>query len=437
MNNNTLSDTILENIQQLKKLEKEKGKISRKIGAAKSKSLPIDRLIEESSEISNKIRALKSTIKKENTNFLNLKSRPDNKTTITPPQFSEKLNLAHNSEIHINSMPNMEKWDEYVNSHPNSTCYHQSIFKRIIESAFGHSCIYLTAEDANNEIRGLLPLVQMKSKLFGHYFISLPFFNYGGLLTDNTAIDNILIDTVKNLNKTYKVDHAELRHTFKSNELACRDDKVTMILELPGDIETLWKGLGSKLRSQIKRADSRNIVIKSGSIKLLDDFYLVFSRNMRDIGTPVYSKRFFKEIISNLPQSNFIVIYLDEKPVSASLIIGWKNTIEVPWASTIKSVNKYCINMRLYWEMLKISIEEGYALFDFGRCTSNSNTYRFKKQWGAKKHQLYWHYILNNKSDIPHINPSNPKYKIFINIWKHLPLKVSELIGPYLIKYIP
>jgi FemAB-related protein (PEP-CTERM system-associated) len=217
-----------------------------------------------------------------------------------------------------------------------------------------------------------------------------------------------------------------------------RIDKVSMRLDLPDDADELWTALGSKLRSQIKRPLREKPVVKAGGADLLDDFYKVFARNMRDLGTPVYSKTFFHTILEKFArQCHLVVIFKDNSPVAAGFLIGYEGVMEIPWASSVKEFNKYGFNMLMYWEALKLSVEHGYKKFDFGRSSHGSGTYRFKKQWGAQPVQLHWHYWLMDGDEVPMINPSNPKYNLAIKIWKRLPVPVANLIGPKLVKNLP
>ena len=124
-------------------------------------------------------------------------------------------------------------------------------------------------------------------------------------------------------------------------------------------------------------------------------------------------------------------------PVASGFLIGFKKRLEIPWASSLKEYNKLSPNMLLYWSVLKFAIENGYKQFDFGRSSIESGTYRFKEQWGAKPIQLYWYYWLSNGGKLPELNPHNPKYQTAINIWKRLPLSVTKIIGPRIVKNLP
>jgi serine/alanine adding enzyme len=164
----------------------------------------------------------------------------------------------------------------------------------------------------------------------------------------------------------------------------------------------------------------------------------VFAKNMRDLGTPVYGKAFFRHILQTFPDnSRIIIVRLNKHPVAAAFLLGHDTTLEIPWASTIKQVNHLSMNMLLYWEVLKFAIGSNYRFFDFGRSSKDSGTYRFKQQWGAKPRQCYWHYWLRGGGELPALNPNNPKYKALITLWKIMPVWLTKWIGPGIVKNLP
>ena len=158
---------------------------------------------------------------------------------------------------------------------------------------------------------------------------------------------------------------------------------------------------------------------------------------MRDLGTPVYSKSIFRKILHKKETNSFLcVVKINNKPVSVAFLKGYRDMLEIPWASTLKSANKYDANMWMYRMILQKAIDLGYEYFDFGRSTIDANTYKFKKQWGAKPIPHHWYYLLESGS-IPQANPNNPKYRFLIAVWKRLPVWLANIIGPYVVKNIP
>ncbi len=208
-----------------------------------------------------------------------------------------------------------------------------------------------------------------------------------------------------------------------------------MILELAEDADTQWQGFDAKLRNQIRKAEKSGLTAIVGGKELLADFYAVFVRNMRDLGTPVYAEKFFSEVLNVFcDHTRIIVVHLEGKPVAAGLIAWFRDTVEIPWASSIRDYNQLCPNNLLYWTALQYALAHGFTRFDFGRSTPGEGTYRFKEQWGAKPIQLNWQYLLPEGDSLPELNTKNPKFEMAIRVWQKLPLDLTRLIGPHIVK---
>lgn len=332
------------------------------------------------------------------------------------------------------------RWDAYAIASDHASCYHLIGWKKVIEEAFGHKTYYLLSEDENSHLNGILPIVHLKSLLFGNFAVSLPYFNYGGICADTKEIGDELLRAATDIARSEGIGHLELRQIQNFlTELPVKTTKVSMRLSLPSTSEELMKSFSSKLRSQIKRPLREGMYTKITGKEGLDDFYTVFSLNMRDLGTPVYGKSFFRHILESFPASARIcTAYTKEKrPVASGFLMGFKETLEIPWASSLRAYNRLSPNMLLYWSVLEFACNQAFKIFDFGRSTPDEGTYKFKEQWGAEPIQLYWSYWLKNGGSLPELNPHNPKYKMAIKTWQKLPLYVTQLLGPHIVKNLP
>jgi len=331
-----------------------------------------------------------------------------------------------------------EKWDDYARrSHSN--IYMNTKWRHLVKEIFGHDSYYLFAENEQEEFVGILPLIQLKSLLFGNFLVSMPYFNYGGVIGETSAIEQKLIEEADRLKTSLGCSHVELREIKKrESNTPVKVHKVTMLLQLPDDPEVLWKSIGAKRRAQVKRPLREGVEFLYGGKELIDEFYGVFSVNMRDLGTPVYSKEFFRAIFEYFPENASIgIVQLHGKAVGCGFLIGYEDRLEIPWASTMRKYNRLGINMYMYWNILKTAIEKKYKIFDFGRSSKDAGTLKFKKQWGGEESQLYWYYLLSESDSLPEINPNNPKYLLAINIWQKLPLFLTKMIGPSIVKNLP
>lgn len=389
--------------------------------------------------INDKTKKIKLSLKKIEADILNSFVTDLFKKNTLPPQFSSRKNKPLTSIIKIIELDEyfFSEWDHYVNAHPNATIYHSLNIKRVIDKTFGHRSCYLIAISHTSEICGIYPLINQASIVFGNLWTSLPYFNYAGVLADNKLIEKALIEYAWEKLKISGCHYVETRQSHLIEDKPVRDEKISMVLRLPKTVELLQSAIGAKLRAQINKTKAYNIQFKVGREDLLDDFYRVFSIKMRDLGTPVYAKSLFLNMLVENPNAKIVSAYINNQVTSVGFIIGWRNTLEIPWASTLSEANQFNSNMALYWHILKLAIEEQYEFFDFGRSSKDSTTYQFKKQWGAEEHQLYWHYSLPDQSPLPAINNNNPKYKLAISIWKRLPVWLTQIIGPCIVKYIP
>jgi FemAB-related protein (PEP-CTERM system-associated) len=326
----------------------------------------------------------------------------------------------------------------YVQSHPAASAYHDPRWLTVFERAFGHRSRYLAAE-SGGAIVGVLPVVFFNSRLFGRRAVSLPFVNYGGIVADRPEAAASLLDAAVAEARAHGSTHVELRHTEQVfSNLAAKRHKVAMRLPLPVGGDALWAQLDRKVRNQVRKAEKSGLDARIGGAELLPAFYTVFARNMRDLGTPVYSSRFFAEVFAAFPdRARVFVISHQGQPVAASIVHWQGGMIEVPWASALREFNPLCPNVLLYWEMLRFAVEQGFARFDFGRSTPGEGTFHFKRQWGAVPQELVWEYWTEAGHAVPDLSPKNPKFSLAIRAWQRLPVGVATALGPHIVRNIP
>ena len=395
-----------------------------------------------------------------------------------------------NIKINKISQAETDAWDTYVNGHPKATLYHLSAWKKIIKKTYGHKTYYLLATKSNSDATdngqqttctthsaiGILPLIQLKHFIFGNSLISIPFFDIGGILADDEETEKALLSEAVKIGHKIESDTIELRHiqplTWLGNSSHLTDDrshrahsskeepgidyepstmshepppisyatrshKVRMLLALPESSEALMKSFKSKLRSQIKKPIKEGLKSKVGSLELLDDFYKVFSINMRDLGSPLHSRKLIKHVLEEFSEkARIVLVYKDSEPLACSIIVGFNDTLENPWASALRQYSRLSPNMLLYWTMLEYACNNGYKYFDFGRSTPDEGTYKFKKQWGAKPEPLHWHFISLNGQPINEDTSEKSKFDKAIHYWQKLPVSVTKILGPMIRKHI-
>ena len=330
-----------------------------------------------------------------------------------------------------------EQWDDFARRQLGSTFCHGYRWRTVIERAFGHECLWLAVAAPTGELRGILPLVRVKSRLFGHYLVSLPFLNYGGPLGDSEAIRALAAEAVR-LAETGRVKLLELRSRVELPlDLTPSHRKITVTLDLPDSTDGLMKLFPAKLRSQVRRPAKEGVTVQFGPDQL-PAFYQVFSRHMRDLGTPVMPRRFFEEMMAEFGDGAWMgCAYLGSQPIACGAGFLWNDEFEMTWASALAEFNRISANMGLYWAFMERAVAAGVRRFNFGRCSPDSGTHRFKKQWGGRDEALWWYQFVPGGGQAATPSPDDGAFAWGPKIWKKLPLPVANLMGPHIVRSIP
>lgn len=331
-----------------------------------------------------------------------------------------------------------EEWDAYVHQHKQATFFHQMAYRRVVENSFGHTPYYLVARE-DGRIVGVLPVFLVKSLFFGAFLVSLPFCDYGGILAHNEQARDSLLEKAVEIGREVGVDCIELRHRHPNGlDLPQQLEKVNLRLPLPADAEEMWLALDGKVRNQVRKAEKSGLEFEVGSLETLDGFYDVFATRMRALGTPVYTRAFFQNLLTGFPhQAEVLLVTLDGEPIGGGIAVYFKDAMEVPWASSRNEYFSLCPNNLLYWGAIRRAYDRGCRHFDFGRSSKGSGNYRFKRQWGAEDEQLYYQFVLVGGGEMPNLDPSSAKYAWATKVWSKLPLVLTNRLGPYISRYIP
>ncbi len=328
----------------------------------------------------------------------------------------------------------IQKWDQYVENNPSATFFHKAGWKEVIEKTFGHQTYYFYTEE-NGKVTGILPLVHIKSLLFGHSLSSCAFCVYGGIIADDTESYAELDTKACELAKELGVDHLEMRNrTQMAEDRPYKELYVTFRKELDSDEEKNMLAIPRKQRAMIRKGIKKGL--KSEIDEGIDRFYQAYSESVRNLGTPVFAKKYFKILKQVFKQDCEILIIVDEKGLLISGVMSFyfKNEILPYYGGGTENARAVQGNDFMYWEVMRRAVEKGISIFDYGRSKEGTGSYKFKKHWGFEPKPLYYEFYLVNAKEIPDINPLNPKYQIFIAAWKRLPLAVSQIVGPWLAK---
>ena len=329
------------------------------------------------------------------------------------------------------------EWDGFVRSRAGWTHFHLHGWRGVVERVFGHECHYVAARADDGTLAGILPLVRVRSRLFGHYLVSMPFVNYGGPLGSADAVAALVAWAEERAGRD-GVRLLELRSRVPLPiDLPVSHRKVTVLLDL-GDAgaDALWKRLDSKVRSQVRRPQKEGVTVRFGRDQLAP-FYDVFARHMRDLGTPVQSRRLFAEIADEFGDEVwFACAWHEGRPIAGGCGFRWGDEVEMTWASALVEQKRLAANMLLYWAFMERACADGVRTFNFGRCTPGGGTHRFKQQWGTRDEPLWWY---GRSASEGAVTPSadDASFSWGPRLWKRLPTPLATALGPSIVRYIP
>lgn len=328
------------------------------------------------------------------------------------------------------------EWDGFGQRQAGWTAFHRHGWRDVLRRAHGLETPFLAARDANGALRGILPLVRQRSRLFGHFLVSMPFVNYGGPLGDDAAI----VALAEAADAMAARDGASLLEMRSARELPIdfpvSHRKITVVLPLEGGPEAVFGRFKAKLRSQIRRPGKDGVTVRMGRDQV-DAFYDVFAEHMRDLGTPAQPRRFFQAIADVFGDDAwFATAWHEGKPIAAGAGFRWAGEFEITWASALRAYNRLSPNMAVYWALIERAAQEGLGRFNFGRCTPGSATHKFKLQWGAVDEALWW-YAGRSSGAASTPSPDSAKFRLAVRVWQRLPLAVTQLVGPRVVRNIP
>lgn len=349
-------------------------------------------------------------------------------------------------QIRFYQNKDQKRWDEFVLNHPEGTFFHLIGWKHVIERTFGHKSCYLIAEDTKNQqptstdyIRGILPLFIVKTLSFAKSLISVPFTDYGGICADDLEAKTALLEQAKEITKREDLDYLELRNVGKSsNNLPFKELYVTFKREILEDLEENYKAIPRKQRRMIRQGEKYQLTSIIGGTELLKRFYSIFAHSVRNLGAPVYPISFFKNSIKEFGDvCKILLVNYNGKAVASVMAFFYKDQVFLCHAGSLFEYRRYAVNDFMYWQLMKYACENGYKVFDFGRSKVGTGSYDFKRHWGFQPQQLYYEFYLNKLNQIPNLSPANSKYKMAIEVWKKLPLIITKIIGPKIVRFIP
>lgn len=322
------------------------------------------------------------------------------------------------------------RWDRFVNDCPEATFFHRAGWQTVIRRSFGHRTHFLYAE-ADGQTQGVLPLGEIRSRLFGHALVSSPFCVYGGVAARSEAAREALIEAAGSLARELNVDHLELRHRRRERpQWPCKDQLyVTFRKPISDDPDANLKAIPRKQRAMVRKG------IQAGLSAEPDDhagrLFAAYSESVRNLGTPVFGRNYFDTLLQVFGSDCEVLTVTRDGALVASVMSFFFRDEVLPYYGGGTRLARACKgNDFMYWEVMRRAAERGVRMFDYGRSKVGTGSYSFKKNWGFEPQPLCYEYCLVKADQLPDVNPMNPKYRLFIRLWQRLPLGVSRRLGP-------
>jgi FemAB-related protein (PEP-CTERM system-associated) len=327
-------------------------------------------------------------------------------------------------------------WTAFVQRCPEATFFHRIEWRDIIERVFRHRTHYLLAERAG-EVSGVLPLAQVKSLLFGHALVSLPFAVYGGAAAQDEASRSALHRAAENLACELGADHLELRNlAAREPEWPRQDLYVRFRKPILPDVEANLAAVPRKQRAMVRKGIARGLAseIDPG----VGRFFELYADNVHRHGTPPYARRYFEALRTAFGEDCEVLTVLSPqgKPVSSVLSFHFRGEVLPYYAGDLVDARELAANDFKYWELMRRACERGCKVFDYGRSKRDSGSFDFKKNWGFVPEPLHYEYRLLRRDAIPQNNPANPKYRAFIGVWRRMPRGLTHALGPAIVRHL-
>lgn len=321
-------------------------------------------------------------------------------------------------------------WDDFARAH--GSFFHLSAWRGVVEQAFGHSSHYLTAKK-DGALGGILPLVEIRSRLFGNALVSNGFCVGGGPLATDAGSLSRLVAQAEELGRARGVDYIELRDTVQA--FPGWESRGDLYAGFEGPIapaeEDNLKQIPRKQRAVLRKALAAGFEIAIE--RSPEDFFALYARTMRDHGTPALPKRFFALLLSAFGEGcEILTVRHQGRPVASVLSYYFGDRVMPYYTGSTLDARNLGANDMMYWALMRRAAERGCAIFDFGRSKLGTGPYNFKRNWGFEPRPITHQYKLLKGEALPNVNPTNPRYALLIRAWRRLPIPVANAISPLL-----
>ena len=327
-------------------------------------------------------------------------------------------------------------WDAFVAACPEATFFHRAGWRRVVEDSFGHRTFFHAAERGGHVV-GILPLTELKSLLFGHALVSNGYCVSGGPAVTEEEARAALNARAEDIFRERGADYLEVRCPIKPQDgwLTRNDLYAGFSGPLPADEAENLKMIPRKQRAVVRKAIDSTLTWRIDDT--VDDFFRLYAISVRNLGTPVFAKKYFANLLREFaPDCDVLTVASNGKPVASVLSFYFRDSVLPFYTGSDPVARQLGANDMMYWRLMRHAAARGATRFDFGRSKVGTGPYNFKKNWGFEPVPLMHQFLTKPGTDMPNVNPTNPKYRLMIAAWKQLPLWVSTILGPVIARNI-
>ena len=340
------------------------------------------------------------------------------------------------------------RWDEFVLAQPGGTFFHLWAWREIIASRFNFEPLYLCVQDSG-QLCGILPLFLVKSLIFGRCLVAMPIGVYGGIVAANDSASALLLTEATRLASELEVRYLELRGnpygdfdvlTYANGSAASwqrKDLYFTFLNTIDADNEANLARIPRKQRRMVRQGEKHGLTAVFDNTRL-QEFYDVYAESVRNLGTPVYSYDYFRDLVNMFGDCcKVLLVEHRQKVIAGVMSFFYRDQVLPYYSGAVKEWLQLAPNDFMYWQLMCFAASQGYKVFDFGRSKEGTGSFNFKRHWGFEPRALpYWSYSPKGKS-IPDTSPLNPKLRWAVRVWRGLPLPITKSLGPHIVRHIP
>jgi len=340
--------------------------------------------------------------------------------------------------VRVEANPPAGAWESYVESHPHASLFHGLTWQRSLERTFPSYRPCHRIAWRGDSVCGVLPLYRVPALPFGCSLISTPLGVYGGVCADDEEAALALIEDATSHARRIGARYVELRHERPVGSLPTKDLYVTFLREIHPDPEVNALGIPGQKRRVIRNAESKGLTLRPGGAELLTGFYDVYSRNMRNLGSPAFPLRLFETLLEEYGDKVRIFgVFRGETMTSTAFAFFYRDRVMPYYCASTKEGMAVNTNECMYWTIMRYAAERGFRVMDFGRSKKDSGSYHFKRRWGVTPTPLPYQYQLVAQREIPNLSPNNPKFATVIWTWQRMPFPLTRWLGPKLSRFFP